>query len=70
MPPEPFALPLADNNLLMLLAEAVKARSIRFLNGKWHATVALQVPFSDKYPSLQYRMNGGKGTVSLSYGRG
>ncbi|NIG98189.1 MAG: hypothetical protein G5701_02845 [Serratia symbiotica] len=70
MPPEPVALPPADKNLLVLPTESVKAGSTRFLNGKWQATVALQVPFSDKYPSLQYHLNGGKGTVSLRHGNG
>ncbi|WP_236712524.1 SrfA family protein [Serratia symbiotica] len=70
MPPEPVTLPPADKNLLVLPTESVKAGSTRFLNGKWQATVALQVPFSDKYPSLQYHLNGGKGTVSLRHGNG
>ncbi|WP_228457137.1 SrfA family protein [Serratia symbiotica] len=70
LPPEPVTLPPADKNLLVLPTESVKAGSTRFLNGKWQATVALQVPFSDKYPSLQYHLNGGKGTVSLRHGNG
>ncbi|CAI2473139.1 Uncharacterised protein [Serratia ficaria] len=52
----------------MLPADAVKAGSTRFLNGKWRATVALKDPLTGKRPSLQYRLNGGKGTASITHG--
>ncbi|CAI1991910.1 Uncharacterised protein [Serratia entomophila] len=68
MPPAPVALPPADKNSLVLPADAVKAGSTRFLNGNWRATVALKDPLTGKRPSLQYRLNGGKGTASITYG--
>jgi hypothetical protein len=67
-PPVPVVLPPADKNSLVLPAEAVKAGSTRFLNGRWRATVALKDPLTGKRPSLQYRLNNGKGTASITYG--
>ncbi|WP_338156769.1 SrfA family protein [Serratia ureilytica] len=54
----------------MLPPEAVKAGSTRFLNGKWRATVALKDPITGKRPSLQYRLNAGKGSAVIAYGDG
>ncbi|CAI2129611.1 Uncharacterised protein [Serratia ficaria] len=67
-PPAPAAQTPADKHSLVLPADAVKAGSTRFLNGKWRATVALKDPLTGKRPSLQYRLNGGKGTASITHG--
>lgn len=67
-PPAPVPLPPTDKNSLVLPADSVKAGSTRFLNGQWRATVALKDPLTGKRPSLQYRLNGGKGTARITYG--
>lgn len=69
-PPAPVIPPPLDKNALVLPPEAVKAGSTRFLNGKWRATVALKDPITGKRPSLQYRLNGGKGSAVIAYGDG
>ncbi len=68
--PVPVVLPLADKHALVLPADSVKAGSIRFLNGKWRATVALKDLPTGKRPSLQYRIKEGKGSASITYGDG
>ncbi|MGO2465615.1 MAG: SrfA family protein, partial [Serratia proteamaculans] len=60
----------ADKHALVLPADSVKAGSTRFLNGKWRATVALKDLPTGKRPSLQYRINAGKGSASITYGDG
>ncbi|HCV64246.1 MAG TPA: hypothetical protein DGZ94_03210 [Serratia sp.] len=68
--PVPVVLPSADKHALVLPADSVKAGSTRFLNGKWRATVALKDLPTGKRPSLQYRINAGKGSASITYGDG
>lgn len=68
--PSPVVPQTADKNALVLPPEAVKAGSTRFLNGKWRAAVALKDPITGKRPSLQYRLNGGKGSAVIAYGDG
>ncbi|MGO2439756.1 MAG: SrfA family protein [Serratia proteamaculans] len=68
--PVPVILPPADKHALVLPADSVKAGSTRFLNGKWRATVALKDLPTGKRPSLQYRINAGKGSASITYGDG
>jgi hypothetical protein len=72
MPPAPLpvVMPPADKHTLVLPADSVKAGSVRFLNGKWRATVALKDLPTGKRPSLQYRIREGKGTASITYGDG
>ncbi|WP_419246684.1 SrfA family protein [Serratia sp. NFX21] len=72
MPPAPLpiVMPPADKHALVLPADSVKAGSVRFLNGKWRATVALKDLPTGKRPSLQYRIKEGKGTASITYGDG
>ncbi|OKP46821.1 hypothetical protein A8A12_18925 [Serratia marcescens] len=69
-PPAPVLPQPVDKNALVLPPEAVKAGSTRFLNGKWRATVALKDPITGKRPSLQYRLNAGKGNAIIAYGDG
>ncbi|MBI6154524.1 SrfA family protein [Serratia surfactantfaciens] len=69
-PPAPVLPQPVDKNALVLPPEAVKAGSTRFLNGKWRATVALKDPITGKRPSLQYRLNAGKGNAIITYGDG
>ncbi|WMW61291.1 SrfA family protein [Serratia marcescens] len=68
--PAPVLPQPVDKNALVLPPEAVKAGSTRFLNGKWRATVALKDPITGKRPSLQYRLNAGKGNAIIAYGDG
>ncbi|SMB28166.1 putative virulence effector protein [Serratia proteamaculans] len=68
--PVPVVLPSADKHALVLPADSVKVGSTRFLNGKWRATVALKDLPTGKRPSLQYRINAGKGSASITYGDG
>ncbi|TFZ51959.1 hypothetical protein E5C26_07295 [Serratia proteamaculans] len=67
MPPEPVVLPVSKH-ALVLPSDSVKVGSVRFLNGKWRATVALKDLPTGKRPSLQYRIKEGKGTASITYG--
>jgi hypothetical protein len=70
MPPAqlPVVMPPADKHALVLPSDSVKVGSVRFLNGKWRATVALKDLPTGKRPSLQYRIREGKGTASITYG--
>jgi hypothetical protein len=70
MPPAPLpvAMPPTDKHALVLPSDSVKVGSVRFLNGKWRATVALKDLPTGKRPSLQYRIREGKGTASITYG--
>lgn len=70
MPPVPLpvVMPPTNKQALVLPADSVKVGSVRFLNGKWRATVALKDLPTGKRPSLQYRIKEGKGTASITYG--
>lgn len=67
--PSPVITPvIVDKQALVMPPEAVKAGSTRFLNGKWHVTLAIKDPITGKPPSLLYQINNGKGTARITQG--
>lgn len=68
LPPPVITPVVVDKLALALPAEAVKAGSTAFLNGKWRVTLAVKDPLTGKPPSLLYQFNRGKGTARIVQG--
>ena len=68
LPPPVITPVVVDKLALTLPAEAVKAGSTTFLNGKWRVTLAIRDPLTGKPPSLLYQFNNGKGTARIVQG--
>lgn len=68
LPPPVITPVVVDKLALTLPAEAVKAGSTAFLNGKWRVTLAIKDPLTGKPPSLLYQFNRGKGTARIVQG--
>ncbi|CNB94459.1 SrfA family protein [Yersinia pseudotuberculosis] len=58
----------ANNNALMLPANAVKIGSTAFLNGNWRAIPEIKSSLTGKPPSLIYQIKQGKGSVKITHG--
>jgi hypothetical protein len=68
LPPPVITPVVVDKLALTLPAEAVKAGSTTFLNGKWRVTLAIKDPLTGKPPSLLYQFHRGKGTARIVQG--
>jgi hypothetical protein len=68
LPPPVITPVVVDKLALTLPAEAVKAGSTAFLNGKWRVTLAIKDPLTGKPPSLLYQFHRGKGTARIVQG--
>ncbi len=67
---EPVTPPVtrANNNALILPANAVKIGSTAFLNGNWRAIPEIKSSLTGKPPSLRYQIKQGKGSVKITHG--
>ncbi|CNK30264.1 SrfA family protein [Yersinia pseudotuberculosis] len=70
MAAEPVTPPVtrANNNALILPANAVKIGSTAFLNGNWRAIPEIKSSLTGKPPSLRYQIKQGKGSVKITHG--
>lgn len=68
LPPPVITPVVVDKLALTLPAEAVKAGSTAFLNGKWRVTLAIKDPLTGKPPSLLYQFKNGKGIARIVQG--